>query len=682
MRQLTIFVIAGVTLCYAVSVKAADPVSADSISTDLATRIQPLIDAHKGDVGVAIKNLSGDGQFFFRQDKPMATASLIKLPLMVATYQQIDAGKLDPSKLIELKQGDQVPGSGILSKEFSVGLRLSLFDAIRLMIKYSDNTATNLVSDQLGLRATADSMQALGLQHTKLHSKVYRRDTSIFPQRSKRFGLGSTSASDMVVLLELLHRKQIASEESCDAMIGHLLTCNDSAKVPAGLPKGTKIAHKTGAVSRVRTDAGIIYGPGPDDAFAICVLTENNKDQSWAADSTPHVLIASIAREAYRAFYGDKVPATQSESQELEIGAFGHLVESLQRTLNARMSPSPNLSVDGDYGPMTQTAVMRFQESKQLKPTGSVDEQTFGALGTLIDRDAPVDPPQTLNSNWPERKPADALEGVPFVTAKTWVIVDAETGEMVAGSEQDQPRPMASTTKLMTAMLVSELAKHDPSIWEQTITFSQRADDTGGSTAGVRVGESLSAGELMFGLMLPSGNDASVAYAQHFGDQVELLDKAFPDTEWTGETSYGRFIQAMNLLAQRIGMQNSKFVNPHGLTAPGHQASAADLAKLAIAAMKRPLIQKVVATPQYGTTVMGPGGYRRNLAWYNSNRLLKIDGYQGVKTGTTASAGACLIAQGTRGKQTRFVVILGSSSSDARYSDTRNLFRWGWNQHP
>ncbi|MEM9646481.1 MAG: serine hydrolase, partial [Planctomycetota bacterium] len=406
---------------------AADP--GDPYSHELTKRIQPLVDAHRGDVGLAIRNLEGPGEYDHRGDSAMATASLIKLPLMVATYQKIDSGDLDPQTKIVLREDDKVPGSGILTEHFSAGLTISLVDAIRLMIRYSDNTATNLVADQAGLDATAKSMEQLGLPETKLHSKVYRGDTTIFPARSKRFGLGSTAANEMVRLLEKLHRREVASKESCDAMIKHLLTCDDHVKIRAGLPPGTKLAHKTGAVSRSRTDAGIVYGPKPGQAFAICVLTGNNEDRGWNDDSEPHRLIAKIAGEAFDVFYGDMSEPRVDESKPLQSGAFGKLVEAVQRTLNKRMKPSPALSVDGDFGPMTKAAVIRFQEANGLPSDGIMDEKTFAALGTLIENDDAVPPPAKINNNWPEKRSRDPLGGVPFVTAKAWVIVDAKSGE-------------------------------------------------------------------------------------------------------------------------------------------------------------------------------------------------------------------------------------------------------------
>ena len=176
------------------------PVTAARAATALSDRLMPLINAHKGHVAVAVKNLKTDEAFAYHDTEPMPTASMIKFPIMIEAYRQAEVGTLDLDQPVELKETDKVPGSGILTPHFSAGASFALRDAIRLMIAFSDNTATNLVIDQIGLPATAQTMAKMGFANTKLHSKVFRRDTSIFPERSKRFGLGSTTAADMVAL--------------------------------------------------------------------------------------------------------------------------------------------------------------------------------------------------------------------------------------------------------------------------------------------------------------------------------------------------------------------------------------------------------------------------------------------------------------------------------------------------
>lgn len=266
----------------------------------LAERLEPLIKAHKGKVAVALKNLDTGETYAFNPDEVMPTASLIKFPVMIEAYRQAAEGKIDLNSPVTLREEDKVPGSGILTEHFSAGTRISLRDAIRLMITYSDNTATNLVLDAIGIGSTAATMEKMGYPNTKIHSKVYRRDTSVFPERSKEYGLGSTTAGDMVRLFEALHAKQLVSEEACDAMREHLLTCDDKLKFPRYLPRGTKIAFKTGSVDESRTCAGIIEcKKGP---IALCVLTSENEDQSWTDDNAGDVLCAKIAKEVYDYF--------------------------------------------------------------------------------------------------------------------------------------------------------------------------------------------------------------------------------------------------------------------------------------------------------------------------------------------------------------------------------------------
>ena len=136
----------------------------------------------------------------------------------------------------------------------------------------------------------------------------------------------------------------------------------------------------------------------------------------------------------------------------------------------------------------------------------------------------------------------------------------------------------------------------------------------------------------------------------------------------------------MNEEAKRLGMENTSYKNPHGLTAKDHVTTPADLAKLAREAMQMPRFREVVGTRQYLTTVKSVSGYERQVLWENTNRLLGRQGYLGVKTGTTGAAGACLVACGERDGREVIGVVLGSTSSDARYTDMRNLFRWVWSQ--
>ncbi len=648
------------------------------IAADLNDSLKPLLEAHAGDVAVCIRHLETGEQFVWRGDEIQPTASLIKMPVMVAAYRMVDSKELDPAKMIALEETDKVPGSGILTTHFSSGLQLSLRDAIRLMIRYSDNTATNLVVDEIGLPTTAATMESLGFPQTRLNSKVYRGETSIAPDRSKLYGLGSTTANETVNLLEQLHKGTAASSESCKAMLDHLLACDDKTMLVSQLPDGTKVAHKSGAVSESRCNAGIIYGPkGP---FAICVLTTNNKDKSWKDDNAAHVLIGKIARSAFDHFNPEWERTAPNEPTELHVGAFGTRVEFLQRTLNARLEPSPGLGVDGDFGPATESAVRKFQEANALTVTGIADTALWQKLGPVIE-EATIATPDVINAEMLPKLPADPLAGaVPFVSCDSWIIVDAADGRMLAGAETETSRHFASTTKIMTAWLVARLAEQHPEVLDETLTMSVRADETRGSTSDVRAGETVPVREALYGLMLPSGNDMSVALAEHFGPRLVSATAATENSAANDpkQDPLELFVAAMNAEAARLGMTKTHYTNPHGLTHDSHQSTVTDLAILARATLTNPVMGQYSSTRQRGATVAGPGGYTRNVLWKNTNELLGTEGYDGIKTGTTDQAGACLVSTGERDGKRLIVVVLGSAASESRYTDSRNLYRYGW----
>ena len=647
--------------------------SQSTLSDSIAEAVQPLIKGYQGDVAVAVYHFESDTHWSIRGDVVMPTASLIKLPVMVEAYRQVAAGKVKLNQRIEIKKDDMVQGSGVLTSHFSPGTTISLRDAIRLMIVYSDNTATNLVVDAIGLPATTAAMKELGYPETQLNAKVFRRDVSIAPERSEKYGLGSTTAIDMVKLVTQLKRGELASSEATEAMIDHLLNCDDKSRFPLLLATKVKVAHKTGSVTRVRTDAGLLMGPGC--TIALCVLTDNNKDIRWTDDNAGNKLSADIAKSVYDLLapkLQDKDTGTV-ESKAMRTGATGDLVEALQRTLKARLSPPGNISVDGDFGPATEAAVKAFQKQENIEATGVVDEATWKLLGPLMEQDQPVPSAKVVNAEKLDRKPLDDVFGPPQVTCSAWAIVDRASGDAIAANKSEVPMHIASTTKIMTAYIVLKHAAANPSVLEEMITFSKRADDTVGSTAGLRAGESLPVAELLYGLLLPSGNDASVALAEHFGRKFAKSDIKLDDAQ-----SFDRFIEEMNATARELKMQQSHFVNPHGLTDKAHLATASDLARLACAALDVPRFRDYVTCRQYGCEVTGPGGYKRNVKWENTNRLLGIEGYTGLKTGTTDAAGACLVSSSLRDGRELIVVLLNASNSDARYVDARNLHAYGW----
>jgi beta-lactamase class A len=274
-------------------------------SASLGSRLTPLAKAHKGKVAIAVKNLETGESFYFNADEPMPTASLIKFPVLLELYQQACEGKVNLSDRVVLKGEDKVPGSGILTDHFSDGASFSLRDAARFMIAFSDNTATNLVLDKIGIKAVNERIQSWGFPNTRINAKVYRGSTtSVDPERTKKFGLGSTTAREMAGLFEDLQTGARFRPAIKQVILSHLKTCDDKDKFPRFLPEDVIIVHKTGTVNAARTDAGILYtASGP---VVLCVLTAENEDESWKPDNAGNVLCAKIAKEVYDAFQGKK----------------------------------------------------------------------------------------------------------------------------------------------------------------------------------------------------------------------------------------------------------------------------------------------------------------------------------------------------------------------------------------
>ncbi len=277
-------------------------------STRLETAVAPILKNHQGKTAVAIRHLRTGEWYASNANEVMPTASLIKFPVMVEAYRQSLDREVDLATRITLRKDDKVPGSGVLTYHLSDGATFPLRDAVRLMIVFSDNTATNLVLDAIGIGSTARTMERLGLPNTRIHSKVFRRDTSVFPERSKRYGLGSTTAAEMIKLLDAVYNKTILTPAACDEMLDHMRACDDRDKFPRFLPPGARVAFKTGSLDDTRTAAGVIECPaGP---VALCVLSTDNKDKRWVADNAGNRLCALVARAVYDAF--DQPPAAAS----------------------------------------------------------------------------------------------------------------------------------------------------------------------------------------------------------------------------------------------------------------------------------------------------------------------------------------------------------------------------------
>jgi len=259
------------------------------------------------------------------------------------------------------------------------------------------------------------------------------------------------------------------------------------------------------------------------------------------------------------------------------------------------------------------------------------------------------------------------------IAAKAWAIVDGKTGKPLWGFHDAEARPIASTTKIMTAWIILQRAEKNPKWLDEEIRFSELAAATVGSSCRLKIGERLPVRELLYGLLLPSGNDAAVALAEHFGPRLKDGEPAKEK-----EDAVGLFVAEMNRQAKSLKLAETKFLDPNGLAR--NEASARDLAALTWHAMQNKQFREYVKTREHECEVRAEGDTKRRVTWKNTNRLLEDAGCDGVKTGTTNAAGACLVASALQGTDHFIVVVLGSTNGDGRYEDARKLLRWAGEQ--
>ncbi len=276
-----------------------DPIPKLSV---LSEKLTELRKNHLGKVSFALKNLTTGETLGYQITEVMPTASLIKVAIMIEAYAQAEEGKILLSELIELKKEELVGGSGILKNHFSPGAKLSLRDYIELMIVYSDNTATNVVLEKIGIGNTNQRMVKLGFQETKINAKVYKGSTtSVDSKRTEKYGLGSSSAREMLEIFEQIYQGKMISKKASQAMMSHLSSCDDRDKFSKLLPTSVRVYHKTGSVNDARNDGGILEFPG--GPIILVVFTNQNKDRSWKPDNLGNQFCAQIAKIVFDFYY-------------------------------------------------------------------------------------------------------------------------------------------------------------------------------------------------------------------------------------------------------------------------------------------------------------------------------------------------------------------------------------------
>jgi serine-type D-Ala-D-Ala carboxypeptidase (penicillin-binding protein 5/6) len=255
----------------------------------------------------------------------------------------------------------------------------------------------------------------------------------------------------------------------------------------------------------------------------------------------------------------------------------------------------------------------------------------------------------------------EAPPGAPKLDAGSWALIDADTGLYLAGKDPDKQVPIASTTKIMVALV----ALDEGVDMDEKVTVSEDAAAYAGSiysNVGLYPYDQVSVEDLLTAALVPSGTDAVYALAEHLGDG-----------------SVDEFVNEMNDKAKEMGLKNTHYENPAGIDDPKNYSSAADLAKMTREAMKYPEFRKIVTEPEATISTQD-----RQIQIVNTNLLVVPNsGYDygpatGVKTGTSPQAGPCLVASAQSGNESYIVVILDAARDFQRFDAARTALEYGF----
>lgn len=285
---------------------AQTPPPQDDIQLD--QQIKTIADAHHGHVALYAHDLRSGRTASLLPDEPVQTASVIKMGILLDAAEQIRAGKATFDERLVLTKENQVEGSGVLGV-LTPPIALTLRDTLTLMVVLSDNTATNMSIDRLGLAHINETLRAAGLHQTVLYKKVYVPASGPMPPDQPKFGLGKTTAREMASIMERFATCRLALDNSdaepedgpiCGTILHMLRNQQDRDSLPRYLEtldtseNGSAIGNKTGALNQVRNDVALISTKaGP---VVIAGFTWGNADQRWTGDNEAEQTLGKLAK--------------------------------------------------------------------------------------------------------------------------------------------------------------------------------------------------------------------------------------------------------------------------------------------------------------------------------------------------------------------------------------------------
>ena len=279
------------------AITPADAPRADTARLRLT--LDSIADRHRGVVGYSVIDVESGDRISRRGDEKFPTASLIKVGVLVTVFDLVAKGQMSLSDPLTVLAIDQTGGSGVL-QYFHNGATITVKDAAWLVSTISDNTATNLLLDKINIRRMWAKMDSLGLTATRIHSKVNLRNTSVAMDSSVKYGLGVTTPNEMARLFELMANGRAVNREADSTLLGMLErnTANFMLQRQAG---GVRAAFKDGETNQNRTECTLWY---LKRRVVACVMTRENKDESWVIDNEAQVMMGHMGGAIIKAFGG------------------------------------------------------------------------------------------------------------------------------------------------------------------------------------------------------------------------------------------------------------------------------------------------------------------------------------------------------------------------------------------
>jgi beta-lactamase class A len=268
-------------------------VVAQTPNNNLDEQVKPIVASFKGKVSLFAKNLDTGQTYALNADERVRTASTIKIAVMIETFARVSEGKAKWSDEVILTKEKKVSGSGILG-ELSDGLKLTLRDAMNLMMILSDNTATNLVLDVVTTDAVNARMESLGFKQIKINRKVGSGGESAAGKdpENKKFGLGVATPREMVLVMEKLERGEVISPAVSKEMID-LMKREQGRNALGRSLWNVPMASKYGALDRLRSAVGILYTK--NGKIAMAISCDDMPETMWSVDNPAYVLISRLS---------------------------------------------------------------------------------------------------------------------------------------------------------------------------------------------------------------------------------------------------------------------------------------------------------------------------------------------------------------------------------------------------